>query len=134
MDTMPTTFCGNTISKISTSQDTKRQFIYKYHIFFPYDHFPLYFVVFSLISCILFCSVAINCLIVSPRYDPQHNRWTKVSSMNTRRLGVAVAVLGGYLYAVGGSDGQCPLNTGWFCFQILIISSLRYERYKNENT
>ena len=32
--------------------------------------------------------------------------------MNTRRLGVAVAVLGGYLYAVGGSDGQMPLNTG----------------------
>lgn len=31
--------------------------------------------------------------------------------MTTRRLGVAVAVLGGYLYAIGGSDGQCPLNT-----------------------
>lgn len=31
--------------------------------------------------------------------------------MNTRRLGVAVAVLGGYLYAIGGSDGHCPLNT-----------------------
>lgn len=31
--------------------------------------------------------------------------------MITRRLGVAVAVLGGYLYAIGGSDGQCPLNT-----------------------
>ena len=26
-------------------------------------------------------------------------------------LGVAVAVLNGYLYAIGGSDGQCPLNT-----------------------
>lgn len=31
--------------------------------------------------------------------------------MTTRRLGVAVAVLGGHLYAIGGSDGQCPLNT-----------------------
>lgn len=31
--------------------------------------------------------------------------------MTTRRLGVAVAVLGGQLYAVGGSDGQAPLNT-----------------------
>lgn len=31
--------------------------------------------------------------------------------MTTRRLGVAVAVLGGALYAVGGSDGQAPLNT-----------------------
>ena len=46
------------------------------------------------------------------RYDPRTNRWTKVASMSTRRLGVAVAVLGGYLYAVGGSDGTCPLNTG----------------------
>jgi kelch-like protein 20 len=32
--------------------------------------------------------------------------------MGTKRLGVAVAVLDGYLYAIGGSDGQCPLNTG----------------------
>lgn len=34
--------------------------------------------------------------------------------MSTRRLGVAVAVLGGFLYAVGGSDGTSPLNTGRF--------------------
>lgn len=46
------------------------------------------------------------------RYDPKENKWSKVASMNTRRLGVAVAVLGGFLYAVGGSDGQSPLNTG----------------------
>ena len=32
--------------------------------------------------------------------------------MCTRRLGVGVAVLGGYVYAVGGSDGTSPLNTG----------------------
>ena len=30
--------------------------------------------------------------------------------MNIKRLGVAVAVLNGYLYAVGGSDGQTPWN------------------------
>lgn len=41
----------------------------------------------------------------SIKYDFQ------VAPMTTRRLGVAVAVLGGYLYAIGGSDGQCPLNT-----------------------
>lgn len=52
--------------------------------------------------------------------------------MTTRRLGVAVAVLGGYLYAIGGSDGQCPLNTverydqrffetGKFYYLLLII-------------
>lgn len=31
--------------------------------------------------------------------------------MSTRRLGVSVSVLNGCLYAVGGSDGQNPLNT-----------------------
>jgi len=46
------------------------------------------------------------------RYDPKENKWGKVAPMTTRRLGVAVAVLGGFLYAIGGSDGQCPLNTG----------------------
>lgn len=48
----------------------------------------------------------------SARYDPKENKWTRVASMSTRRLGVAVAVLGGFLYAVGGSDGTSPLNTG----------------------
>lgn len=45
------------------------------------------------------------------RFDPKENKWSKISYMNTRRLGVAVAVLNGYLYAIGGSDGQSPLNT-----------------------
>lgn len=49
---------------------------------------------------------------MSFRYDPKENKWTRVASMSTRRLGVAVAVLGGFLYAVGGSDGTSPLNTG----------------------
>lgn len=31
--------------------------------------------------------------------------------MNTQRLGVAVGVVDGQLYAVGGSDGTCPVNT-----------------------
>ncbi len=46
------------------------------------------------------------------RYDPSLQRWIRVASMGTKRLGVAVAVLEGYLYAIGGSDGQCPLSTG----------------------
>ena len=50
-------------------------------------------------------------IVVYVRYDPEENKWTKVAPMMTRRLGVAVAVLNGYLYAIGGSDGQCPLNT-----------------------
>jgi kelch-like protein 20 len=53
----------------------------------------------------------VSCLNHVERYDPKENKWTKVASMMTRRLGVAVAVLNGYLYAIGGSDGQCPLNT-----------------------
>ena len=48
----------------------------------------------------------------SDRYDPATQRWTRVASMGTKRLGVAVAVLDGFLYAIGGSDGQSPLNTG----------------------
>lgn len=55
-------------------------------------------------SNILFCHYCF-------RYDPKENKWSKVSPMTTRRLGVAVAVLGGYLYAIGGSDGQSPLTT-----------------------
>lgn len=54
-----------------------------------------------------FCNLHSVCC----RYDPKENKWTKVASMMTRRLGVAVAVLNGYLYAIGGSDGQCPLNS-----------------------
>lgn len=48
------------------------------------------------------------------RYDPTTQRWTRVAAMGTKRLGVAVAVLEGFLYAIGGSDGQSPLNTGKF--------------------
>lgn len=45
------------------------------------------------------------------RYDARRNEWTCVAPMGTRRLGVSVSVLNGCLYAVGGSDGQAPLNT-----------------------
>ena len=45
------------------------------------------------------------------RYNPKENKWTSVSPMLSRRLGVAVAVLDGHLYAVGGSDGSAPVNT-----------------------
>lgn len=58
------------------------------------------------------CPFVDNTLRLCFRYDPKENKWTRVASMSTRRLGVAVAVLGGFLYAVGGSDGTSPLNTG----------------------
>lgn len=50
--------------------------------------------------------------------------------MSTRRLGVAVAVLGGFLYAVGGSDGTSPLNTGMNLFKAQI--SLLLTRARND--
>lgn len=56
------------------------------------------------------------------RYDPKENKWTRVASMSTRRLGVAVAVLGGFLYAVGGSDGTSPLNTGMVLSHAVVVS------------
>ena len=68
-------------------------------------------------------------LIFLLRFDPKSNRWTKVASMSTRRLGVGVAVLGGYLYAVGGSDGTCPLNTG----MLVMKNILDYNVYFKKN-
>lgn len=53
----------------------------------------------------------VSCLNFVERYDAEKNRWTKVAPMGSKRLGVAVAVLGGNLYAMGGSDGTSPLNT-----------------------
>ncbi|KAG1697204.1 Kelch-like protein 20 [Nymphon striatum] len=50
--------------------------------------------------------------------------------MSTRRLGVAVAVQGEFLYAVGGSDGTSPLNTGME--RILLIE--RYDPKTNRWT
>ena len=44
-------------------------------------------------------------------YDPATNHWTHVCPMTTRRLGVAVTVLDGHLYAIGGSDGNTPLSS-----------------------
>lgn len=62
------------------------------------------------------------------RYDAHRNEWAEVAPMSTRRLGVSVSVLNGCLYAVGGSDGQNPLNTVeryfntsvWFLIDFLV--------------
>ena len=66
------------------------------------------------------------CHSIQYRYDPQINRWTKVPSMNTRRLGVGVAVVNGFLYAVGGSDGTTPLNTGSNKYSIIMLVKYCY--------
>lgn len=55
-------------------------------------------------SCSLWLSVCrwgqdgVSCLNYVERYDPKENKWSEVASMNTRRLVVAVAVLGGYVW------------------------------------
>lgn len=44
-------------------------------------------------------------------YDPLHNQWRTVASMEARRSTLGAAVLNGLLYAVGGFDGTTGLNT-----------------------
>lgn len=45
-----------------------------------------------------------SCLRTVECYDPYTNKWTSCASMGKRRGGVGVAVMNGYLYAVGGHD------------------------------
>lgn len=50
-------------------------------------------------------------LYLLSRYDPKTNQWSSdVAPTSTCRTSVGVAVLGGYLYAVGGQDGVSCLN------------------------
>ena len=45
------------------------------------------------------------------RYDPQTNQWSSdVAPTTSCRTSVGVAVMDGYLYAVGGQDGVSCLN------------------------
>ena len=64
------------------------------------------------VSCLRRLNDLARTRVRSFRYDPTVQRWIRITSMGTKRLGVAVAVLDGHLYAIGGSDGQSPLNTG----------------------
>lgn len=45
------------------------------------------------------------------RYDATRNEWCKIAPMKSRRLGVSVCVYNGCIYAVGGSNGESPLNS-----------------------
>lgn len=45
------------------------------------------------------------------RYDITANKWVFVQSMHVCRGGVGLAALGGYLFAIGGHDGKCYLQT-----------------------
>uniref|UniRef100_A0A3B3TL38 Kelch-like protein 20 n=1 Tax=Poecilia latipinna TaxID=48699 RepID=A0A3B3TL38_9TELE len=57
------------------------------------------------------------------RYDPKTNQWSSdVAPTSTCRTSVGVAVLGGFLYAVGGQDGVSCLN---------IVERFRYNPQEN---
>ena len=45
------------------------------------------------------------------RYDPTDQTWTAVASMSDTRHSHAVAVLGGYLYAIGGMPSGSPTSS-----------------------
>lgn len=44
-------------------------------------------------------------------YDPFTHEWNVVAKLNTPRHRLGVAVLDGWIYAVGGSDGMIHLNS-----------------------
>lgn len=43
-------------------------------------------------------------------YEPEEDRWSRVQSMHSKRLGVGVAVVNRLLYAIGGFDGNERLS------------------------
>ena len=44
-------------------------------------------------------------------YDPTSDSWSSIASMEARRSTLGVAVMNDHIYAVGGFDGSCGLNT-----------------------
>ena len=44
------------------------------------------------------------------RYDPKRNQWLGMVSLNHKRSNLELVSLDGYLYAVGGYDGEVPLR------------------------
>lgn len=44
------------------------------------------------------------------RYDPRHNRWFQIQSLQQEHADLCVCVVGGYIYAVAGRDYHNDLN------------------------
>lgn len=44
------------------------------------------------------------------RYDPRHNRWFQIQSLQQEHADLCVCVVGGYIYAVAGRDYHTDLN------------------------
>ena len=47
------------------------------------------------------CERALPC---PTRYDPRHNRWFQIQPLQQEHADLCVCVVGGYIYAVAGSD------------------------------
>ena len=45
------------------------------------------------------------------QYDPSSDKWSPTTSMIEHRSSVGIGVLDGFLYAVGGYNGQVTVNT-----------------------
>ena len=59
------------------------------------------------------------------KYDSRLNKWSKVASMSSKRLGLSLVVCNSMLYAIGGSDGQIPLNTVERCKLVLFTLTFK---------
>ena len=44
------------------------------------------------------------------RYDPRHNRWFQIQSLQQEHADLSVCVVGRYIYAVAGRDYHNDLN------------------------
>lgn len=44
------------------------------------------------------------------RYDPRHNRWFQIQSLQQEHADLCVCVVGGYIYAVAGRDYHSDLT------------------------
>lgn len=50
-------------------------------------------------------------IIVIYRYDPETDTWSNVTPMEKARIGVGVATVTRFLYAIGGYDGDHRLRS-----------------------
>ena len=71
--------------------------------FLPKASFSLHFFISSFLC--------ITNLSQVEQYDPSSDKWSPTTSMIEHRSSVGIGVLDGFLYAVGGYNGQVTVNT-----------------------
>lgn len=47
----------------------------------------------------------------SLRYDPRHNSWASIQPLQQQHADHCVCVVGGHIYAIGGRDYSCELDS-----------------------